>query len=57
MTMRARRTGLREARHIEAECHEGNGLEACTTLDAIEEIVEELDQVSKSEQRPPRPAS
>ena|SRR5882762_3924994 len=47
-TARAKRGSLREARHVESECHEGNGLEACGTLDAIEEIVEELDQAAKS---------
>ena len=47
-TTRAKRTDLRDARHIEAECNEGNGLESCTTLDAIEEIVEELARVPNS---------
>lgn len=47
-TARASREGLREARQVEASCYEGNGLEACGTLDAIEEIVEELDQAAKS---------
>ena len=46
---RARRADVREAHHLQAECHEGDGLESCDSIEAIEEVVEELDQEVKSE--------
>lgn len=45
---RIRRESVAEAHHLQAECHEGNGLEECDSLGAIEAVVEELDQESSS---------
>jgi hypothetical protein len=34
---------LRAAQRIEHECREGNGLESCTEIDSIEEVVAEIE--------------
>jgi hypothetical protein len=34
---------LREVHKVEHECHEGNGLESCTALEPIEELVKEIE--------------
>jgi hypothetical protein len=41
---RVRREDVKEAGHLQAECHEGDGLEPCDSIEAIEEAVKELDQ-------------
>ena len=41
---RVRRGDLREAHHLQAECHEGDGLESCDSIEAIEHAVGELDR-------------
>jgi hypothetical protein len=42
-----RREDVKEAHGLQAECHEGNGLESCESIEAIEEAVEELDREVK----------
>jgi hypothetical protein len=39
---KATRDVMRAARHIEHECHEGDGLESCTEIEPIEAIVKEM---------------
>lgn len=34
---------LREVHKIEHECHEGDGLESCTAIEPIEELVKEIE--------------
>ncbi|HJZ37376.1 MAG TPA: hypothetical protein VJ204_14005, partial [Solirubrobacterales bacterium] len=34
---------VREAHHLQRECHEGNGLESCDSIESIRAVVEELD--------------
>jgi hypothetical protein len=41
---KVRRGDVREAHHLQTECHEGNGLESCDSIEAIEEVVGELDR-------------
>jgi hypothetical protein len=41
---KVRREDVREAHHLQVECHEGDGLESCDSIEAIEETVKELDQ-------------
>jgi hypothetical protein len=38
---------LREVKKIEHQCHEGDGLESCTEMDAIEGVVKEIEQEAK----------
>jgi hypothetical protein len=38
---------LREVKKIEHKCHEGNGLESCTEIDAIEGVVKEIEQEAR----------
>jgi hypothetical protein len=38
---------LREVQKIEHRCHEGDGLESCTELDAIEGVVKEIEQEAR----------
>jgi hypothetical protein len=38
---------LRDAQKIEHKCHEGNGLESCTEIDAIEGVVKEIEQEAR----------
>lgn len=40
---RVRREDLKEARLVERACHEGDGLEACDSIEAIEGTVKELE--------------
>jgi hypothetical protein len=41
---RLRRGDVKEAHELQAECHEGDGLESCESIEAIEEAVGELDR-------------
>jgi hypothetical protein len=38
---------LREVKQIEHKCHEGDGLESCTEIDAIEAVVKEIEQEAR----------
>jgi hypothetical protein len=40
---KVRHEDLRDAHHLQRECHEGDGLESCDSIEAIEETVDELD--------------
>jgi hypothetical protein len=39
-----RREDVKEAHELQAECHEGNGLEPCESIKDIEEAVKEIDR-------------
>jgi hypothetical protein len=43
-----RREDVKEAHELQADCHEGNGLETCESIEAIEEAVKELDREAAS---------
>jgi hypothetical protein len=42
---------VREAHHLQRECHEGNGLESCDSIEAIRGVVEELDEEARGSLR------
>jgi hypothetical protein len=41
---KVRREDVRDAHHLQRECHEGDGLESCLSIEAIEAAVDELDR-------------
>ncbi len=41
---KVRRGDVEDAHHVQRRCHEGDGLESCVSIEAIEAIVDELDQ-------------
>ncbi|HJZ35168.1 MAG TPA: hypothetical protein VJ204_02755 [Solirubrobacterales bacterium] len=41
---KVRRGDVKEAHELQTECHEGDGLESCQSIEAIEHAVDELDQ-------------
>ena len=41
---RVRRGDVKEAHHLQRECHEGDGLESCDSIEAIEDVVDDLDR-------------
>ena len=44
---RAISRALREVHKIEHECYEGDGLESCTAIEPIEELVKEIEQEAR----------
>src|ERR1700753_2653084 len=42
--VKVRREDVADAHHVQRECHEGDGLESCVSIEAIEAAVDELDQ-------------
>ncbi len=44
-----RREDVKEAHELQTECHEGNGLESCESIEDIEEAVKELDREAAGE--------
>jgi hypothetical protein len=44
---RVRRGDVKEAHELEVECHEGDGLESCESIESIEEVVGDLDREVK----------
>lgn len=43
---------LRRAKETERTCHEGDGLESCTEIEAIESVVEEIEAEARIGPRP-----
>lgn len=41
---KVRRGDVQEAHHLQRECHEGDGLESCDSIEAIEDVVDDLDR-------------
>jgi hypothetical protein len=48
----ARREDVRDAHRLRRDCHEGDGLESCVSMEAIEAVVDELDQEAHEVARP-----
>jgi hypothetical protein len=44
-----RRDDVKEAHELQTECHEGDGLEPCQSIEAIEGTVDELDREAAGE--------
>lgn len=44
-----RREDVKEAHELQTECHEGDGLESCESIEAIEGTVDELDREAAGE--------
>ena len=44
-----RREVVKEAHEHQTECHEGDGLESCESIEDIDEVVKELDHEAASE--------
>jgi hypothetical protein len=49
---KVRREDVKDAHHLQRECHEGDGLESCDSIEAIEAAVDELDQEAREAASP-----